>query len=121
MTDKGKRIHDELARETNMTPAELRRWRESENFDVYKRRKSGGEDIDKPLDDMITLLETPADEYDREGFNEIEEGKQAINFLSRMKGVEQGDPMPGSDPPLSKRDASLINWGFDPEPNDNFP
>jgi hypothetical protein len=31
--------------------------------------------------------------------------------------VDQGDPMPGTDPALSKRDASLLNWGRDPNPD----
>jgi len=34
-----------------------------------------------------------------------------------MSEAEQGDPMPDTDPELSKRDASLLNWGFDPNPD----
>lgn len=116
-------IHDELARATNMTPAELRDLKQTKNWDIYGERKSGGEDLDEPVDDMIRLLETPADQYEDkdDGFNEVEEANQALSFLGRMKGVEDGEPMPDSEPPMSKRDMSLLAWGYDPRPEDKFP
>ena len=116
-------VHDELDDMVNMTPGELEDLTETKNWDIYGEQKSGGEELDKPVDDMIRLLETPADEYEDadDGFNEVEEANQAISFLSRMKGVEDGEPMPNSDPPMSKRDMSLMAWGFDPEPDDRFP
>jgi len=117
------KIHDELANATNMTPSELDDLTETKNWDIYGERKSGGEDLNEPVDDMIRLLETPASEYEDtdDGFNEVEEANQALSFLARMKGVEDGEPMPNSDPPMSKRDMSLLAWGYDPEPEDNFP
>ena len=103
----------------NMTVGELEAWKDSDNFDVYADQKSGGEDITTPVNDAIRLLETPKDEWgDKDdGFNEVEEANQLLSFTSRMQGVESGDPMPNTDPKLSKRDASLINWAFDPNPN----
>lgn len=116
-------IHDELARETNMTPDELRDLKETKNWEIYGEQKSGGEDLDEPVDDMIRLLETPASEYEDkdDGFNEVEEANQAIDFLNRMKGVEDGEPMPESDPGMSKRDMSLLAWGYDPDESDGWP
>jgi len=116
------KIHDDLAAETNMSPDQLREFKRSDNFEAYADAKTGGEPPEEPVDDMIRLLETPADEYRDadDGFNEVEEGQQALSFLSRMKGNDQGEPTPGTDPPLSKRDMSLYAWGFDPDQNDGF-
>jgi len=121
MTDP-RQIHDELANATNMTPDQLRRLKETDNFERYGEEKSGGEDLDQPVDDMIRLLETPADQYSCEddGFNECEQGQQALSFLARMKGNDSGDPISGTEPPVSKRDMSLYAWGFDPGQNDGF-
>jgi len=113
-------IHDELARETNMTPDQLRRLKDSPEWQAYGEAKSGGEDLNEPVNDMIRLLETPADEYacKDDGFDECEEGQQALDFLARMKGVEPGDPV--GDTGISKRDFSLYGWGFDPDQNDGL-
>jgi len=115
-------IHDDLARETNMTPDQLRQLKQSDNFERYGEVKSGGEELAQPVDDMIRLLEAPAAEYECEddGFNECEEGKQALSFLSRMKANDSGEPISGTDPPLSKRDMSLYAWGYDPDQSDGF-
>jgi hypothetical protein len=112
-------VWEEFQNRVNMTPGELRSWKDSDNFDVYRERKSGGEDITQPVNDAIRLLETPkADWKDKDdGFNEVEEAEQLLDFTSRMRGVNKGEPMPDTDPPLSKRDASLINWAFDPNPD----
>jgi hypothetical protein len=109
---------EEFNERVNMDPQEINSWDDSLNFEVYEERKAGGEDIDKVHGDIIRLLETPKNEWSAkdDGFNEVEEAEQAINFIDRMRGVEQGEPMDESAPPLSKRDASLINWGFDPNP-----
>jgi len=106
-----------------MTADELRDLKETKNWDIYGERKSGGEDLNEPVDDMIRLLETPASQYEDEddGFNEVEEANQALDFLNRMKGVEDGESMPDSDPPMSKRDMSLLAWGYDPRPSDRWP
>lgn len=105
-----------------MTPGQLRRLKDSKNFERYGEVKSGGEGLTEPVDDMIRLLETPASEYECEddGFNECEEAQQAISFISRMQGNESGEPVPGTDPPISKRDMSLYAWGVDPDQDDGF-
>ena len=111
-------LYDRFNDRVNMSVAELEAWKNSENFDTYAEKKAGGEDIQTPVNDAIQLLETPKSEWEDvdDGFNEVEEANQLMSFTSRMQGVEQGDPMAGSDPELSKRDASLINWGVDPSP-----
>lgn len=103
----------------NMTVGELERWKRSDNFDVYQDRKSGGQDIMEPVNDAIRLLETPKDQWRDvdDGFNEVTQANELLAFTGRMKEAEQGDPMPDTDPKLSKRDASLINWAFDPNPD----
>jgi len=121
--DPGK-AHDELDELTNMQPNELESWLESDQFDAYADAKSGGEPVREPAEDMLRLMETPKSEWEDtdDGFNEVEEANQAISFIERMRGNESGEPIPGSDPELSKRDASLINWGFDPnEDRADFP
>lgn len=111
-------VHDELDALVNMQANEVESWLESDQFDAYADAKSGGESPREPAEDMIQLLETPKSDWQDvdDGFNEVEEAKQAISFISRMRGNESGDPITGTDPELSKRDASLINWGFDPNP-----
>jgi len=99
----------------NMGAKELGTWADSDNYDIYEEKKSGGEPIDKPREDIQRLLNTNKENWrDKDdGFNEVEEANQAISFINRMSAVEEGDPMPGTDPELSKRRASLLNWGHD--------
>jgi len=113
-------IHDELANATNMTPDQLRRMKNTPEWEAYGEAKSGGEDLNEPVNDMIRLLETPADEYEckDDGFNECEEGQQALSFLSRMKANDPGEPVGNTG--ISKRDFSLYGWGYDPDQNDGF-
>jgi len=115
-------VFEDFNDRVNMSVSELEDWKESEQFDTYAEKKSGGENINKPVDDAIRLLETPKDDWEDtdDGFNEVEEANQLLSFTSRMQGNESGEPMPGSDPPLSKRDASLISWGFDPNERSDF-
>lgn len=111
-------VWDEFQDNVNMTASEVEAWQESDQFDVYADQKSAGEPVENPSDDIIQLLETPKSDWEDvdDGFNEVEEAEQANSFISRMSAGEDGEPMPGSDPPLSKRNASLLNWGFDPNP-----
>jgi len=114
-------VFEDFNDRVNMSVSELEDWKNSNQFDVYAEKKSGGENINKPVDDAIRLLETPkADWEDKDdGFNEVEEANQLLSFTSRMQGNESGDPMPGSDPPLSKQEASLLNWGLDPNEDES--
>lgn len=106
-----------------MTNTELEAWADSDNYQAYKQRKNKGQQIDEPRRDVMRLMDTPKSEWedsDSDGFNEVAEANEVIGFVSRMRGVEQGNPMPGTDPELSRRDASLLNWGFDPNEGRDF-
>lgn len=119
MTDRVDEVYDEFHDRINMSPGELESFGESDNFDAYAERKNAGQPIDEPREDVIRLLETPKSEWEDkdDGFNEVEQAEEAIGFVNRMSAVDDGDPMPGTDPGLSKRDASLLNWGRDPNPD----
>jgi len=121
-TDDPLDVHEKFTDRVNMSVDELEDWKNSNQFDVYAEKKSGGEPVEKPVDDAIRLIETPADEWadEDDGFNEVEEAQQLLSFTSRMQGNESGDPMAGSDPPLSKRDASLLSWGVDVDDGMDF-
>ena len=112
-------IFGEFQDSVNMGAGELRDWRDSEQFEKYTAAKSGGKEPTEPINDAIRLLETPKSEWSCEddGFNECEEAEELVNFNSRMSANKSGDPITGTDPPLSKRDASLISWGQDPNPD----
>jgi hypothetical protein len=118
MPDKDQ-LFSEFQDTIDMSPSELEAFRDSEQREAYAERKSGGQPIDEPLDDVLRLKETPKSEWEDtdDGFNEIEEAREAVNFADRMSANDPGDPIPGTDPPLSKRDASLLNWGSDPNPD----
>ena len=121
MADPVDDVFSDFQERVNMSVGELEAWKDSENFDVYESQKSGGQPIMEPVNDAIRLLETPKSEWRDvdDGFNEFTEANELLAFTGRMKEAEQGDPMSGTDPPLSKRDASLINWGFDPNPGES--
>ena len=108
-------IFGEFQNSVNMGPGELHDWKDSEQFEKYTAAKSGGQEPTEPINDAIQLLETPKSEWSCEddGFNECEEANELISFNSRMSANESGDPITGADPPLSKRDASLLSWGKD--------
>lgn len=102
----------------NMTNTELEAWKKSDNRDVYREKKSGGQEFGQPLKDVMKLNEKTKDEWRDvdDGFNEVTQAREVTAFVGRMSEAEQGEPMPGTNPPLSKRDASLLEWGFDPNP-----
>ena len=118
MTERDK-VFKEFQETVNMSPGELRAWGDSDNFEVYEGNKSAGQPIDEPREDVLRLLDTPKSDWrdEDDGFNEIEQANEVLGFVGRMSEGEQGDPMSGTDPPLSRRDASLLNWGFDPNPD----
>jgi len=113
-------IHDELARKTDLSADQLRDLKDMPDFQKYGDAKSGGEDLNEPVDDMIRLLETPADEYEDtdDGFNEVEEANQALAFIDRMEEVEPGEDVSGTN--ASKQEWSMYAWGVDPDEDDGY-
>jgi len=121
--------HDRWEGVTNLRAEELRAVRESERNEVYLDRAEGNQGDDDPpipggpLDDAIHLASTPRDEW---GADERAEGEEAINFLSRTTAQfeqDEGEPLlPDEEPPkVHKDEMSLIRWGLDPAPEDEFP
>lgn len=96
-----KRYHEVV----NMGAAELREWAATE----WSKQAS----IDRsPIERNLTLLETPREKWT---LAHASSALRTVNFVSRMKGNEQGEPVKvdGREGP-SKRDISLKNWAFDP-------
>lgn len=106
-------VHDHVEEATNMTTGELRAYKESENFEKYCDAKTGGQPCEGPVNDAIDLLSTPRSEYDDDL---ADEGRELLGFLSRSVSDSAGDPIEGTDPPLSKDTAEDLAWGWDPFP-----
>jgi len=115
-----RKVHDELARKTDLSPDQLRDLKDMPGFEKYGEAKSGGEDLNEPVNDMIRLLETPASEYEDtdDGFNEVEEANQALGFIDRMSDVEPGENVDGTN--ASKQEWSMYAWGVDPDEDDGI-
>jgi len=124
----GEQVHDAVDEVTNMTVGELREWQDSELRDEYlDAANEGKEQSDEPLpggplEDTITLLTTPADEYDEA---HIEEGEELVNFAARtlpqFERSEGEDLLPEQHPGVHKGYAQLPNWGIDPFLGDDSP
>jgi len=119
--------HDRWEDVTNLQADELREVKDSKRNELYLQRAEGNQDENPPipggpLDDAIDLAETPRDEW---GPDERAEAEEAINFGSRtFAQFEQGEGeplLPDVEPRVHKDEQSLIRWGFDPEPDDEFP
>jgi len=122
------RAHDAWEEMTNLDLPELRDVRDSERNERYLDRAEGNQDSDNPpipggpLADAITLAETPRDEW---AADERAEAEEARNFLART--FPQYEPDQGTaliedeSPRVHKNEMSLLRWGFDPEPSDEFP
>lgn len=117
--DRVDEVWDDFQSTVNMTATELEDWKESDNYAEYQERKSGGQSGTEPIDDAIRLIETPKSEWEDtdDGFNEVEEANELLAFTGRMSQVEPGDPIPNTDPELSKQEASMLSWGVDPNPD----
>jgi len=115
-------VWDDFQDTVNMSVSELESWKESDNYAAYQERKSGGQEGTEPIDDAIRLLETPKSDWEDkdDGFNEVKEANELLSFVGRMSENNRGDPIPDTDPELSKRDASLLSWGFDPNEGKDF-
>jgi hypothetical protein len=120
--------HDRWESVTNLEADDLRAVQESRRNDVYVDRAEGNQGDDDPpipggpLDDAIHLAATPRDEW---GADERAEAEEAINFLSRTTAQfaqNEGEALvPDEEPRVHKDEMSLIRWGLDPAPEDEFP
>lgn len=106
------KVFQEFQENTNISLSEARKWKDTE---ASKKASLSRE----PINDFIRLKETPKDQWSDQddGFNEVEEAEQVNSFVSRMRGVEDGEEVDNTG--MSKRDISLINWGYLPEDEEN--
>jgi len=115
-------LHDRIDEVTNLTADELRAFKGSDFNEKYNRVKSdAAQPGDEPLDDVIQLLETPASEYQDvdDGFNEIEEGRELLNFQRRTQAQIAaqglGENYLTDLEVMQVSEAASIRWGIDPD------
>jgi len=86
----------------NMSYSELEAWSKTECSKLASLDKS-------PINRNLRLLSTKKADW---GANEVKSANRTISFVSRMKNMEQGQPVNKTCP--SKRDISLKNWAYNP-------
>jgi len=86
----------------NMSYSELEAWSKTECSKLASLDRS-------PINRNLRLLSTKKADW---GANEIKSANRTISFVSRMKNMEQGQPVNKTCP--SKRDISLKNWAYNP-------
>ena len=86
----------------NMSYSELEAWSKTECSKKASLDRS-------PITRNLNLLSKKKDEW---GANEVKSANRTISFVSRMKNMEQGEPVSNTCP--SKRDISLKNWAYNP-------
>ncbi|MDW8293262.1 MAG: hypothetical protein RML84_09255 [Anaerolineae bacterium] len=104
--DEIERERDEVYRKyhelVNMSASELERWAESPCSRKASLTRA-------PIRRNLHLLRTPKEEW---GAKELEWAKRTISFISRMRGMPNGEPVSEGCP--SARDIALMNWGYRP-------
>lgn len=115
-------LHDRFEAATDLTASELRQFENSPFNAAYLDANSEqSQPGDEPLDDAITLLETPADQWSDadDGFNEVKQAEELLDF-HRSKGALANEQGLGENfltdaEAVTKREAALIRWGDDPD------
>lgn len=87
----------------NMSKSAIERWAESPCSKKASLSRA-------PIKRVIKLLETKKEDWTSASASQ---GLKVYGFVSRMKNAEQGKPM-SEECKMSKRDASLMNWGHKP-------
>lgn len=86
----------------NMSYSELLAWSKTEC--------STKASLDRgPINRNLNLLSKKKADW---GATEVKSANRTISFVSRMKNMEQGEPVSKTCP--SKRDISLKNWAYNP-------
>ena len=93
-----KKYHDTV----NMSYSELEAWSKTECSKKASLDRS-------PITRNLNLLSKKKADW---GANEVKSANRTISFVSRMKNMEQGEPVSKACP--SKRDISLKNWAYNP-------
>ena len=87
----------------NMSYSELEAWSKTDCSKLASLDRS-------PINRNLNLLSKKKSEW---GATEVKSANKTISFVSRMKNMEQGQPV--SDKCPSKRDISLKNWAYNPK------
>lgn len=95
------RTYKKYKGKVNMTFTELKIW--SKNLCSKKASLNR-----KPIKRNLRLLKKNKSDWN---MNDVQDAKKTISFISRMKKVKPGKIVCKN---LSKRDISLLNWGFNP-------
>jgi len=117
-----RQLHDRVDAVVNLTADELEAFRASEyNQDYLEANSDRAQEGNEPLDDVITLLETPPDEWRdvEDGFNEIAEARELLDFQRRtqaqIKSQGLGSNTIAEYDDMTFREAASIRWGIDPD------
>lgn len=103
-----------LQRSTNLSPRELRAFKDSEYNDAYKEQSSSKRQPgDEPLDDMIRLLETPWHEWTRADRADALEALDWIRRHGAQAADGLGENFLGVNMDMTVREAAGIRWGVD--------
>jgi len=119
--------HDRWEDVTNLDTPELERLEDSRRNELYLDAAEGNQGDDNPpipggpLADAQHLASTPRDEW---GPDERAEAEEAFNFLSRTLAQfdqSEGEALIEEEPPkIHKDELSIMRWGVDPKPSDDF-
>jgi len=117
-----RQLHDRVDAVVNLTVDELEAFRASEyNQDYLEANSDRAQEGNEPLDDVITLLETPPDQWRDvdDGFNEIAEARELLDFQRRtqaqIKSQGLGSNTIAEYDDMTFREAASIRWGIDPD------
>ena len=95
------RVYSKYKYKTNMTFTELLIW--------SKNPVSKKASLDRsPIRRNLRLLSKPKNKWN---VSDVTDANKTISFISRMRKVKSGKKVDGK---LSKRDISLLNWGYNP-------
>jgi hypothetical protein len=99
LDDVWSRYHDAV----NMTASELETWAANPCSQLASLDRA-------PIRRNLRLLRKPKRDWTE---RDVADAKRTISFVARMRGAEQGESASASCE-MSRRDISLMNWGFDP-------
>lgn len=86
----------------NMSYSELEAWSKTECSTKASLDRN-------PINRNLNLLSKKKEDW---GAIEVKSANRTISFISRMRNMEQGEPVSKNCP--SKRDISLKNWAYNP-------
>ena len=98
------KVYSKFKEKVNMTFTELLIWSKNPASKLASLDRS-------PIRRNLRLLRKPKFKWVS---YDIEDANKTISFISRMKRVKKGKTVSKN---LSKRDISLLNWGYNPYKN----